>query len=157
MPRWPRVATLVRAMHKRALTVNSIPPLASGICQVFQRTQRLPRCLAGGLWPNAAKGHVPERFFRLSRSIKFVGTGKAAALLPVHSVAPEWQCYSAAVAVASRVKDQREDGQCCGHVGGQISRGSMSNIATMPSNIATLAMLLLRSKLLSEHGLGRSE
>jgi hypothetical protein len=33
----------------------------------------------------------------------------------------------------------------------------MSNIATMPSNIATLAMLLLRSKLLSEHGLGRSE
>jgi hypothetical protein len=29
----------------------------------------------------------------------------------------------------------------------------MSNIATMPSNIATLAMLLLRSKLLSEHGL----
>jgi len=40
---------------------------------------------------------------------------------------------------------------------GQISRGSMSNIATMPSNIATLAMLLLRSKLLSEHVLGRSE
>jgi hypothetical protein len=40
---------------------------------------------------------------------------------------------------------------------GQIPRGSMSNIATMPSNIATLAMLLLRSKLLLEHGLGRSE
>ena len=40
---------------------------------------------------------------------------------------------------------------------GREQRGSMSNIATMPSNIATLAMLLLRSKLLSEQGLERSE
>ena len=41
------------------------------------------------------------------------------------------------------------------HGAGQ-GAGSMSNIATLPSNIATLAMLLLRSNLLSVHRLGHA-
>src|SRR5207237_1331784 len=53
------------------------PGLPAGICQVFQRMPRVPVCLAGILWPNAAKRHIQETSSGFSRSGKFTRTGTA--------------------------------------------------------------------------------
>ena len=60
-----------------ALTVKSIPRIPARIRQIFARMPRVPMCLAGILWPNAAKRHVQETSSGFSRSGKFTRTGTA--------------------------------------------------------------------------------
>jgi hypothetical protein len=94
------------------------------------------RQVCHGLWqatfgqtrPVATVTSVSSSFFPFGRILP---NGNKPSSHFRHSVLAEWRSYSA-MAVASSVKDQREDGQCYGHVGRPPAGGGRIGGRTAP-------------------------
>ena len=122
---------LGRSLHKSAVTVNSIPWLPPGNLPSFSKNAKC--AMVFGRRPLAKRGQWPryEGFFKLFPFPRILPNGNKPSAHFRHLVPAEWRSYSA-VAVASSVRDQREDGQCCGHVGRPPAGGGRIGGRTAP-------------------------
>ena len=93
MPRWPRVAILIRPMQKARLPSRAFRTFRPEFAKFFKECQRPPSDLAGGLRPNADKRHVHESFFKLFPLGRILPNGNN--VVPFkHSALAEWRCNS---------------------------------------------------------------
>ena len=108
MPRWPRVAILMRPMQKARLPSRAFRTFRPEFAKFFKECHRLPCVWQASLGPTRTSATFTRVSSSFSRWAEFCPTGTTSSPFK-HSVLAEWRCYSAAAWF--KAKGQRQDGQ----------------------------------------------
>src|SRR5207253_384004 len=108
MPRWPRVAILVRPMQKARLPSRAVRSFRPEFAKFFKECHRLPCVWQASLGQTRTSATFTRVSSSFSRWAEFCPTGTTSSPFK-HSVLAEWRCYSAAAWF--KAKGQRQDGQ----------------------------------------------